>query len=323
MKKKQLEGIRGIAILLVITYHIFYRFQEIYCDSVREIFGMSYWGKIGVIFFLLMSMIFVFAHEEQNATQFLIRRFFRLWPTYFVAITLTFIVTSSWGLDGRTVELKDYIANVLLINHFIGLPYVDSAHWYLTTMVAASIICTILIATKQTERAEVYFIWMVVTVCFGKIIKIPILYTILGGNYVGILILGIQFGRYLRKKEIGSRDIFVSGIAIFYVAVAQGLIDMGIMVMAIFILLLAWNNKLKLLECKKLLYIARISYPLYLIHQNISYCIEIALIKHMNLFFAGTICIIISLTLATILYYSVEKPVAKFVKSRLGKALIS
>ena len=55
MKNQQIQGLRGFSILLVMIYHFFVRYQQIYVEGYSNTSFVRNFGRIGVFIFLLIS----------------------------------------------------------------------------------------------------------------------------------------------------------------------------------------------------------------------------------------------------------------------------
>lgn len=60
----QIEGLRGISIMIVLLYHLIDRFQQIYFG--RNIRAMDFWGSFGVTIFLIISGFFAVDPESAS-----------------------------------------------------------------------------------------------------------------------------------------------------------------------------------------------------------------------------------------------------------------
>lgn len=87
-----LQYLRGISALLVVNFHCRFWIGE---DSGRFLFGN---GSIGVLFFFCLSG-FIISHtlrKEKSPlkdfTNFMLKRFSRIWPLYFLCTLLTFLI---------------------------------------------------------------------------------------------------------------------------------------------------------------------------------------------------------------------------------------
>ena len=65
MKKNlQIEGLRGCCVLLVVFFHIVYRFSQVYLKI--DVPFLSHWGEFGTTIFLLISSFFLYPSVVKN-----------------------------------------------------------------------------------------------------------------------------------------------------------------------------------------------------------------------------------------------------------------
>ena len=113
-RNMQIEGLRGIAIFIIVLYHVFYRYLEIYIG--QPVIFMSFWGMLGTNIFLVISGFFSIKYSsvnevQHNAARHLFDKIIRVWPTYFLSIVIIFVATHIWYLPGRTVGFIDLFMN--------------------------------------------------------------------------------------------------------------------------------------------------------------------------------------------------------------------
>ena len=89
----------------------------------------------------------------------------------------------------------------------------------------------------------------------------------------------------------------------------------------LFSFVLAINYKLKFLNAKTLVYIGGISYPLYIIHQNLGYQLMLCMTKMLNKFsnIYILVTIIMAILIATLLQYMSEKFANLLKNKSIGK----
>ena len=94
---KFLDGLRGIAILLVVLYHAYTRWGVIlpYKNKFSEIFVFKY-GYLGVeLFFLISGFVILMSLEKCSSfPQFIYKRWVRLFPGMLVATIIIFFSAS-------------------------------------------------------------------------------------------------------------------------------------------------------------------------------------------------------------------------------------
>lgn len=186
----QLDGLRGLGTVFVCFFHLFYQFNKIFLNESGAIGWMSYWGTIGVnIFMLITCWYFVDFNKSQNdfsLIKYAVDRIIRLWPCYAIAITITAIVIHIAYLPGRMSTWTDWIINLTFINGFIGTPYVDGAHWYLTTLISLTAVTAVL-KKIHVEKNPLPYIGLNLFIILSAIVHIPVIPVLIGGGYAGII----------------------------------------------------------------------------------------------------------------------------------------
>jgi peptidoglycan/LPS O-acetylase OafA/YrhL len=97
MKKKYIDSIRGIAILMVIFVHTSLAIKNLgFCEKI-----LSMYGQMGVQLFFVASA-YTLCLSASNRTdetyklrKYAIRRYFRIAPAYYLAIFFYFIISSA------------------------------------------------------------------------------------------------------------------------------------------------------------------------------------------------------------------------------------
>ena len=201
----QIEGLRGISILIIVIFHIFDRYQQLYLG--REIKWMNYWGSLGVTSFFLISGLFAVNWKFESGgikTGITIfwKKIIRLWPTYLLAIIIIFCTTHIIPLEGRTVTFSDFLANVIFINRYMMLPYVDGAHWYLSTLVTMFFIISVFQIFGIQNKPGAYLLWILLEVVVDKVFDTGDMYPI-GGSFIAAFCVGIAM---MRLNSLGQDE---------------------------------------------------------------------------------------------------------------------
>ena len=164
-RNRQIEGLRGFAILIIVFFHLIYRYSVLYQVDVemqKKECLMSWWGDFGVLIFLIISIWYLYPEKEKDnrVLTTLKNRYIKLWPAYAICITITFLLSGTGYLPGRAVGLKTYLINLTLLEGVIpGVDYVDGAHWYLTTLLLITF-WMLLINRWCRESDWAYVVWL-------------------------------------------------------------------------------------------------------------------------------------------------------------------
>lgn len=121
-----LDALRGVAILLVIAGHFLpTAFPHFSTQLVSTL------GGAGVLLFFYLSGFLIFRNvQTQPPGIFLVRRFFKLFPAYWVnVIVITFMAVVLHV--GPAVDLKAVVANLLMVQEFTDSPLSNPVYWTL------------------------------------------------------------------------------------------------------------------------------------------------------------------------------------------------
>ena len=167
-KNMAVEGLRGLMILMIVVFHLYYRFNELYLTApATDYLGISSWGDIGRCMFIVLSAFFLFNTKPDDSFSlwgYYKAKLKRLWPVYFVSITMTFAVTNIVNLPYRTYGWLEYLLNACFVNGFIGVPYIDGAHWYLTTLLALILVYGLIQKIHFKYAVLIYGGWILAAV---------------------------------------------------------------------------------------------------------------------------------------------------------------
>ena len=294
-RNKQIEGLRAISILLLMIYHYIVRYQEIYVAGYTYTPVVDLFSDIGVFTFFLITGLYL---EKSRGIKLFTKRLISIWPRYFLAITIIFLITRIVELPGRTCTFKQYLLNIPFLNGFIGSPFVDGAHWFLRTLLIAFAVYSIITLFSDKTRD-----WLYVAILSGMLILAAARFVPSGGSslintakslaskavdLVNVRIVLIVLGTLIAKNKWTLPNliscILIAAI-LFTVGLSKDLNSNANRTMPVTveymldlagctaIVWLAFRQKLGFLEWKPLLFIGAISYPLFLLHQNIGFII--------------------------------------------------
>lgn len=311
----ELDAIRGIAALMVVFFHYTIRYGEIYGYSVAPAFTFEI-GRYGVQLFFIVSgfVIFLTLDKTTHAVDFIVSRFSRLYPAYWVAVILTFTIVSLFSLPGADVGIRSAVINLTMIQQFIKVPHVDGVYWTLLVELSFYTIMYVLFVTKLIRKIEIISIlWLFVIMAAEyletyQFVQIPgYIKFILMLKYGNLFIAGIMFYKLMCNSRLLNYMIILLALAVEYF-IAPDLIYLIAIYFGVFFFFV--KGYLKFLSAKPLVFLGAISYSLYLIHQNIGYVV----IRHLDAYgISGEFSIIVvplmvSILLASLIQRYIEQP---------------
>ena len=128
----ELDVFRGIAALSVVLFHYTKRYNITFKTNEMSQFEFSY-GHYGVQLFFIISgfVIFMTLERCKNVFVFIKRRFIRLYPTFWISMIITFIVTSLSGIIRFERTFIDLVVNITMIPYLLGFKHIDGVYWSL------------------------------------------------------------------------------------------------------------------------------------------------------------------------------------------------
>ena len=166
----ELDVFRGIAAFCVVVYHYTTWYDVNYKHSPKIHFYFTL-GNHGVEFFFLISGFVILLTMERTKTSwdFIIGRFSRLYPPYWVAVILTFTVVSLTQLPiDPPASLGDAVFNLTMLHGFFKIPHVDGVYWTLTVELCFYITMFIIYRAKLLKHIELIATgWFVIALCYS------------------------------------------------------------------------------------------------------------------------------------------------------------
>lgn len=322
-----LDALRGIAALSVVIFHLTANYRS---DSPNNLafdstFDFKH-GHYGVELFFIISgfVIFMTTEKVKNLQDFAFRRFFRLYPIYWVCLSLTFTITTWYNLSGRVVGFVDYMANFTMIHRILGCKSVDGVYWSLfIELCFYGLIAALYFFNQLKNIYYIGFIWLILTVVNNAFHQLPLHTFLCFENgfsalfFAGILFYKMYKGDLSLKNHVGIIVCMLCTIGTQYF-LPRSTSDMPFIIIIPFLLFYLFiYGKLDWLVNRVTLFLGQISYVLYLIHMNISYVIY-AMIKGFTPI-NSPLFVLIPLTIVVFLSWGlttfVEKPILQYFRN--------
>lgn len=150
-------------------------------------------GRVGVAgFFLISGYLAVTSLERRNVKQFLLNRFTRIYPIYWLLLIATYILT-----EGH--DFKELIWNITLFEEFVGYEAMIGSSWMLPIMVLFFIL--LLYVKRNRSKSEGLFY----AVCLGSIL-VGIARYVTGKPFPTALclLIGVGLIGYMQKGQSGQ-----------------------------------------------------------------------------------------------------------------------
>lgn len=337
----ELDSLRGIAALFVVFFHF---------TLYREEANLGFrFGVTGVDLFFIISGFVIFLTLEKTRTwqDFAVSRFSRLYPAYWVCVSLTtvvMLVAQTFNFEpiqhhfskNPAPGIPEYLANMSMFQYYFRVWDIDGPYWTLLIEMLFYFLMAGLFIFRQLKRIEwIGSAMLAVIAVYSTVLNayVPFAHKLVALgipliNYFPLFFAGILFYRQKFERQTAVRYVLLA----LCLLVQASLFDDGVrsngyisqleylLVLVVYFgtFTLYANNRLGFIVNKVTIYLGSISYSLYLIHQFISLTIIIPVLMrvyHVNFWVAAfLIDLPILLVLATLIQRFVEKPAMNLIR---------
>lgn len=254
-------------------------------------FPILKYGYLGVpIFFCLSGFLIAHVSANTDSVRFAANRVMRLMPGFWVAMTLTAIGTAILGTP-HGISLAQWAANLTLLPQFFGFEFVDGVYWTLVyEFIFYGWVALLLFAGIFHSRMMIICaMWLVISALNHYVFQIGALERLFITEFAGAFVSGLMLWH---AREYGWSVFGTALIAASVFLLAGGLVEadkqdflvyvvpqidfaMGLSFAALVILIVGAGIFMPQIQRgrKTLIMLGGISYPLYLVHQELGYAI--------------------------------------------------
>lgn len=346
-----LDGMRLFAALSVMSFHwtayvgIAGVWQGVTPKQALPLVNrMAAYGWLGVeLFFVISGFVICMSCWGKRPGEFFVSRVVRLYPAYWAGIALTSLVVLNFKHFARLgaadgLNLTTILGNLTMLQTPLGMRHVDGVYWTLWVEMRFYLLFAIVVATGLTYRKVVAFcgIWTIFAVLAPQA-GIPLLTTMAMPNESPFFIAGVgmflmyRFGSNLLLWGIvGFSWILaltrLNSIKDMYVNVLGHPLSWNVMAAAVtlaFLLVLgAALGWFDWVQWKWLTVAGALTYPLYLIHQEVGWTlIHFLLTRGLGVKAALLAALATVLVTAWLIHRLVEKPLSKVLKKALDRSM--
>ncbi len=279
---RELDGLRGIAAVAVMFAHFTVGFDEYFPGHSPPPFTFRV-GGYGVHLFFLISgyVIYWTAERSANLRVFAVSRFTRLYPTFWVCLAITLAATIALGNQSLIPTAKEILGNVTMVPRLIGVRSIDGAYWSLSVeMLFYLLIAVVILRWKSISRApmeSVILVWLVfsVSVILAEYLRggamLHALAVFAAAEHAPLFCAGMLLFRSdgsPRSPLLWACLAAASLNAFLTTGWSAGIV---VAVIGVCFTLIVRREQVPALRVGVLQWLGAISYPLYLLHQNIAY----------------------------------------------------
>lgn len=288
----EIDLLRFVAALMVVLVHYSFAHArgESELDFAADIGAVTRYGYLGVdLFFMISGLVVFMSLWGRSASAFVISRIARLYPAYWVAVSLTALAVIGLGARGRdTVTLPQYLVNLTMFPALLDIDYVEAVYWTLWSECRFYALLFVFALVGLTIRRTHVFMWgWLASTVLLEALPVPAeatLALLVQPLYSHYFIAGMAL--YLIHRSGCTRGLVLLLVCSYLNAIYQGIQHAGhrnrtevagvdprvvaIVITVIFlVMILVATGALARWSSPALLPLGEMTYPLYLIHATI------------------------------------------------------
>ena len=335
-----LDLLRMIAVLGVILFH--YSFQGPTTHGaidvpLPEFAAFAKYGYIGVpLFFVISGFVIAYSADGRTATAFAIARVARIYPGFIFCMTVTFFTTLAFGAPQFEATMSQWVANIFIGAPALNQPYMDSAYWTIVTELTFYAWFGLLILGGVSRRRIdlVVLIWLSLSLLNETVFRSYAVDKLFLTNHSGFFAAGLV----LYETYAGRRNATVQcllGLATAC-AIFQSLknlqefrdrfrtdfddwIGAALVLATIAAVMLAVRVRRVPLPSSLIVAIGGLTYPLYLLHQQVGYIAFLRLEHFIHPIVLGLPIVMALVVASWATWRFVERPAQQLMKMRLSQ----
>jgi len=348
----EIDLIRFLAALSVVIYHYTFRgYAEGHYSPIAfpELAPITRYGYLGVeLFFIISGYVVLLSAQGKTVRQFFLSRITRLYPAFWIACTLTFLVKLLWGTSTIDIGLMtpslhasplQYVVNMTMLPEFLHIEVMDGAYWSLTVEITFYLFIAILIGFDLLKHLTlVLAVWLAYTALPGAMREGGGLFTaLLFPAYApyfaaGMLLYLMQkpegrtWQRYvllLASYLLGLRASIgrVGGLVLLYHEYFSPKVVAAIITSFYVIMYLVAFRKIDLSRFSWLAWLGALTYPLYLLHSDIGFLVFHRMEHFTNKYVLVGSTFILMLSAAYFMHRFLEKRISKLLGKQANRLL--
>jgi peptidoglycan/LPS O-acetylase OafA/YrhL len=246
------------------------------------------YGYLGVdLFFILSGFVILLSIQGKGPIEFAISRFTRLYPAFWTCCTLTFLACLFFGGERFHVTAPQFVANLTMFNFYLGQDNIDGVYWTLMEEMKFYAFVFALLCFRQSHRIEAFLqAWLVVSFACLLTQRRELMF-LTSARWSGHFIAGATYFLIHRSGLTPRRVLLLLTAGVYSTSMAASNADMmtdhyhapfnpfviAAMVASFHVLFFSVSQGWTQFSTKAFRVVGTLTYPLYLIHQNIGYLI--------------------------------------------------
>jgi peptidoglycan/LPS O-acetylase OafA/YrhL len=330
----------GAALAVVLYHYLFSGPAGGLTEVAYPVAGqVARYGYLGVdLFFMISGFVVLMTAWNRSPSGFVLSRAVRLYPAYWVALTLTATVSALAG--SFPVTVPQYLANLTMLNSLVDVPNVDVVYWTLWAELRFYAVVGLLVVIGPTRRRVlvVLWSWLAATAVLESGQLPP------GISATADLVVQSQFSHYfvagmalflVHRSGLSGELVAILGLCLanavfrgtgfaeavsqrYHITVHPGVVI--VVIVAIFALMTSAATGVTRRLARPWFAVAgSLTYPLYLIHAHIGFTLFDALDEHVPRWPLALGLVVAMCGTAYAIHAGVERPLTALIRARTSR----
>ncbi len=331
----ELDLLRFLAALAVVFFHYGFRgFSADGYSSVRfdELAPFAKYGGFGVnLFFIISGYVILLTASMRDAKGFAVSRITRLFPAYWFAVILTSCCILLIGGGVFHVTWRQFLVNLTMVQEVFNVESVDGVYWTLIIEIKFYLMIFVLLIFRQIKWINIFlYCWCLLSAINLFIPFSSYLEFFLFPKYAPFFVAGCVF--YQARKNgycIKMAVLLVASLILgdlhslrelpsftaYYDAPLSPVVVSVIIGSFFLFFFLISVGRMQVINKPVMYRLGILTYPLYLIHQNIGFMVFNASGEYLNrwVLLGGVLVLMIAISFA--IHVFIENPVRRWIKA--------
>ncbi|MGE0039369.1 MAG: acyltransferase family protein [Xanthobacteraceae bacterium] len=336
-----LDLLRLLAVFAVLLFH--YGFRGAVADGFTEVslpglVPVAKYGYLGVqLFFIISGFVIAYSAEGRTASAFAVARAARIYPTFVLCMTVTFLLALMIGAPRFEASITQWLANLIVVSPALKQPFMDGAYWSIVYEITfyGWVFLLLLFNLFRRETVLIVVVWLAISIVNETIVHSGALLRLFLTDQSAFFCIGLVLYQIFRGRR--DRTIMLLLALSTAVAVTQAftgadwmrehyhtefnnLVIAAVCIASVGLVAFAMNVRRLPLPAGVVLAIGGLTYPLYLLHQHIGYM----LFNKFAAVASAPVLVVLAAVLVTaasfLIWRFFENPVQKRFKQGLSRA---
>lgn len=326
-----LDGLRGLAVLAVIINHFGYPFSTYYPSDPEAPYSFVL-GELGVQLFFIISgfVILLSAATGGGAKTFVISRFTRLYPAYWVALVWSSFLIFMVGIETRSITIPQVLVNFTMFQRFLMVDNVDQVYWTLAVEMQFYLLMLGFILISHNKLKKNYLLNFGVFWCLLGIFLMAlypgdsssgiakILVWIFLAQHGPFFCFGMAMFIFYNDRKMNLYIPFFAFSAILNTYLAHGFSHaVGVMLIILIFSTVVIMRSVKILDKGPLQFMGKISYSAYLFHTITGFVIIHLSLPYLGQWWSRLLAFMVVIVISWLSFNFIENKLSRSFKRKL------